>query len=82
MAAPTKSCNVKILLANSEPSTVLGQSRRFRSGMLFCAKNIERMGDHATNIAETMHYVVEGRSLPDERPKSDLMSFARMPLRK
>jgi phosphate transport system protein len=40
------------------------------------------MGDHATNIAETVHYIVEGRSLPDERPKSDLTSFARVPLRK
>ena len=29
--------------------------------LLFCAKNIERMGDHATNIAETVYYMVEGR---------------------
>ena len=28
--------------------------------LLFCAKNIERMGDHATNIAETVHYMVDG----------------------
>ena len=28
--------------------------------LLFCAKNIERMGDHATNIAETVHYMIEG----------------------
>ena len=49
----------------------------FCTHLLFCAKNIERMGDHATNIAETVHYIVEGRSLPDERPKSDLTSFAR-----
>ena len=54
----------------------------FCTHLLFCAKNIERMGDHATNIAETVHYIVEGRSLPDERPKSDLTSFARVPLRK
>jgi len=39
--------------------------------LLFCAKNIERMGDHATNIAETVHYMVEGHALPDERPKGD-----------
>ena len=39
--------------------------------LLFCAKNIERMGDHATNIAETIYYIVEGRTLPDERPKGD-----------
>ena len=34
--------------------------------LLFCAKNIERMGDHATNIAETVYYMVEGRALGDE----------------
>jgi phosphate transport system protein len=39
--------------------------------LLFCTKNIERMGDHATNIAETVHYMVEGRPLADERPKGD-----------
>src|SRR5262249_28306640 len=33
----------------------------FCTHLLFCAKNIERMGDHATNIAETVHYIVEGR---------------------
>jgi phosphate transport system protein len=36
---------------------------------LFCSKNIERVGDHATNIAETVHYLVTGRPLPGERPK-------------
>ena len=51
----------------------------FCTHLLFCTKNIERMGDHATNIAETVHYIVEGRSLPDERPKSDLTAFARTP---
>ena len=30
--------------------------------LLFCAKNIERMGDHATNIAETVYYMIEGRT--------------------
>ena len=39
--------------------------------LLFCAKNIERMGDHATNIAETVHYVIEGRPITDQRPKGD-----------
>ncbi len=39
--------------------------------LLFCAKNIERIGDHATNIAESVHYVVTGRSYEDERPKAD-----------
>jgi phosphate transport system protein len=44
--------------------------------LMFCAKNIERMGDHATNIAETVYYMVEGRSIPDPRPKGDTTSFA------
>lgn len=51
----------------------------FCSHMLFCAKNLERIGDHATNIAETVYYIVEGRSLPEERPKADLTSEERMP---
>src|ERR1700749_579108 len=38
---------------------------------LFCAKNIERIGDHATNIAEAVHYMVEGRAIAGERPKGD-----------
>ena len=33
--------------------------------LMFCAKNIERMGDHATNIAETVYYMVEGRAIAD-----------------
>jgi len=45
--------------------------------LLFCAKNIERMGDHATNIAETIYYMVEGRTLPDERPKGDTTAMFR-----
>ena len=44
--------------------------------LLFCAKNIERMGDHATNIAETVHYMVEGKPVTDQRPKGDTTSFA------
>jgi len=42
--------------------------------LLFCAKNIERMGDHATNIAETVYYIVQGVPLDAERPKGDAMS--------
>jgi phosphate transport system protein len=42
--------------------------------LMFCAKNIERMGDHATNIAETVHYMIEGRPMADERPKGDTTS--------
>ncbi len=39
--------------------------------LLFCAKNIERVGDHATNIAETVYYLVSGDNLRDERPMDD-----------
>lgn len=42
--------------------------------LLFAAKNIERIGDHATNIAETVYYLVHGTKLADERPKSDITS--------
>ncbi len=44
--------------------------------LMFCAKNIERMGDHATNIAESVYYIVEGQQLGDERPKGDTTTFA------
>jgi phosphate transport system protein len=54
----------------------------FCTHLLFCAKNIERMGDHATNIAETVHYMVEGRTLAEERPKGDTTSsITAVPLR-
>jgi phosphate transport system protein len=53
----------------------------FCAHLLFCAKNIERMGDHATNIAETVHYMVEGRTLAEERPKGDTTNIAPVPLR-
>ena len=42
----------------------------FCTHLLFCAKNIERIGDHATNIAETMHYLVTGETLGD-RPAEE-----------
>lgn len=42
--------------------------------LMFMAKNIERMGDHATNIAEDVHYMISGDSIEDERPKNDLTS--------
>jgi phosphate transport system protein len=44
--------------------------------LMFCAKNIERMGDHATNIAETVHYLIEGRPITDQRPKGDTTTIA------
>jgi len=46
--------------------------------LMFCAKNIERMGDHATNIAETVYYIIEGCNITEQRPKGDTTSFAAM----
>jgi phosphate transport system protein len=43
----------------------------FCTHLLFCAKNIERIGDHTTNIAETVHYLVTGETLAIDRPKND-----------
>ncbi len=43
--------------------------------LLFMAKNLERIGDHATNIAETIHYIVTGTALAEERPKIDTTIF-------
>src|SRR5262244_588083 len=43
--------------------------------LLFIAKNIERMGDHATNVAEAIHYLVHGTPLDQVRPKGDQTSF-------
>ncbi|CAM1635233.1 MULTISPECIES: phosphate signaling complex protein PhoU [Bartonella] len=39
--------------------------------LLFCAKNIERIGDHATNIAEALHYIMTGTYLSTDRPRDD-----------
>ncbi|HTW29618.1 MAG TPA: phosphate signaling complex protein PhoU [Acetobacteraceae bacterium] len=44
--------------------------------LLFVAKNLERIGDHATNIAENVHYAVTGASLPTDRPKGDTSAYA------
>ncbi|OYU88914.1 MAG: phosphate transport system regulatory protein PhoU [Bradyrhizobiaceae bacterium PARB1] len=44
--------------------------------LMFCAKNIERIGDHATNIAETVFYMIEGQQMVDKRPKGDMTNFA------
>ena len=41
--------------------------------LLFIAKNLERIGDHATNIAEIVHYEITGEELPTERPKGDAL---------
>lgn len=47
--------------------------------LLFIAKNIERMGDHATNIAETIAFLVSGKPLDEARPKGDTTPFAIIP---
>jgi phosphate transport system protein len=43
--------------------------------LLFCAKNLERIGDHVTNIAENAYYVMTGSLLPAFRPKLDETSM-------
>lgn len=47
--------------------------------LMFIAKNIERIGDHATNIAETVHYLVTGDYIEGGRPKGDTSSYAVVP---
>ncbi len=44
--------------------------------LMFSAKNIERAGDHATNIAETVHYMIAGQPIADARPKGDTTKLA------
>jgi phosphate transport system protein len=44
--------------------------------LLFVAKNIERVGDHITNIAEIVHYVARGELIDAARPKGDTTSYA------
>lgn len=41
------------------------------SQLLFVAKNLERIGDHTTHIAENIYYIVEGQPLGDDRPKGE-----------
>jgi len=43
--------------------------------LLFAAKNLERIGDHTTNIAENVYYLVHGKLIGEERPKKDLTSI-------
>jgi phosphate transport system protein len=47
----------------------------FCTHLLFAAKNIERIGDHTTNIAETLHYLITGEVMLAERPKKDNSSY-------
>jgi phosphate transport system protein len=52
---------------------MMGDPRTIQAGahLLFIAKNLERIGDHATNIAEIVHYQLTGEELTVDRPKLD-----------
>jgi phosphate transport system protein len=50
--------------------------------LLFGAKNIERIGDHATNIAETVYFLVHGTAITDQRPKGDNTSSTPVALKR
>ena len=47
--------------------------------LLFIAKNVERMGDHVTAVAEQVYYLVEGELPAEDRPKGDRTPFATAP---
>ncbi|MCA0400067.1 MAG: phosphate signaling complex protein PhoU [Proteobacteria bacterium] len=55
------------------------RSITFSTHLLFIAKNIERAGDHATNIAETVHFIETGQQLSGPRPKGGSSVFALTP---
>lgn len=45
--------------------------------LLFGAKNLERIGDHTTNIAENVHFLIHGVTIIEGRPKNDVTSMMR-----
>jgi phosphate transport system protein len=45
--------------------------------LLFGAKNLERIGDHTTNIAENIHYLIHGKTILESRPKKDVTAMMR-----
>ena len=47
--------------------------------LLFMAKNLERIGDHTTNIAETLYFLVHGTPMTQVRPKRDRTSLGVLP---
>jgi phosphate transport system protein len=57
----------ELLTYMMEDPRTIGQATH----LMFAAKNMERIGDHCTNIAENIYYVVHGRPLAGERPKGD-----------
>jgi phosphate transport system protein len=48
--------------------------------LLLSIKNIERMGDHATNVAESVYYIIEGCAFPEERSRGDTTEIAAVQL--
>jgi len=60
----------EILLAMMEDSRQVNACTH----LVFIAKNFERVGDHATNIAEAIHFLMTGLPLVEERPKGDKTS--------
>jgi len=46
--------------------------------LLFMAKNIERIGDHATNVAESVYYLITGDTLSGPRPKGATSSLEKV----
>jgi phosphate transport system protein len=44
--------------------------------LILISKNLERIADHATNIAERVHFAVLGTALTEDRPKADISSSA------
>jgi phosphate transport system protein len=55
---------------------MMGDPRTITAGahLLFVAKNLERIGDHATNIAEIVHFEITGQEILSERPKLDTLT--------
>jgi len=60
-----------LALMTSRPGAVAAGAH-----LLFIAKNLERIGDHATNIAEILHFQMTGQELTGERPKRSLPDVA------
>ena len=65
-----------------ETLTYMMEDPRLISGgsqVLFVAKNLERIGDHCTNIAELVRFLVTGEEAPEERPKGETSVDATLP---
>jgi phosphate transport system protein len=62
---------------------MMGDPRTITPGahLLFIAKNLERIGDHATNIAEIIHFEITGDVMTGERPKWDALPERAEPLK-